>query len=68
MYSTLLRSRSTDEKTAVTEAFARDVVPMLVAGTVQAVTEATFPLDAAADAYALLGSDTTFGKVVLDLS
>lgn len=68
MMGTVLRSRSTDEKTAVTQAFARDVVPMLVAGTVQPVTEATFPLDAAADAYALLGSDTTFGKVVLDLS
>jgi len=68
MMGTVLRSRSIDEKTAVTAAFARDVVPMLVAGTVQPVTEATFPLDAAPDAYALLGSDTTFGKVVLDLS
>jgi len=68
LMGTVLRSRSTDEKTAVTEAFARDVVPMLGAGTVQPVTEATFPLEAAADAYALLGSDTTFGKVVLDLS
>ena len=68
MMGTVLRSRSIDEKTAVTAAFARDVVPLLVAGTVQPVTEATFPLDGAPDAYALLGSDTTFGKVVLDLS
>jgi len=68
MMGTVLRSRSIDEKTAVTSAFARDVVPLLVAGTVQPVTEATFPLDGAPDAYALLGSDTTFGKVVLDLS
>ena len=68
MMGTVLRSRSIDEKTAVTAAFARDVVPLLVAGTVQLVTEATFPLDGAPDAYALLGSDTTFGKVVLDLS
>jgi putative PIG3 family NAD(P)H quinone oxidoreductase len=68
MMGTVLRSRSTDEKTAATEAFARDVVPMLATGSVQPVTEATFPLDAAPDAYALLASDTTFGKVVLDLS
>lgn len=67
MMGTVLRSRSTEEKTAATVAFANDVVPLLAAGTVDPVVAATFPLDAAQDAYDLLASDTTFGKVVIDL-
>ena len=68
MMGTVLRSRSLEEKTAATIAFAGDVVPLLEAGTVDPVVAATFPLDAAADAYELLASDTTFGKVVIDLT
>jgi putative PIG3 family NAD(P)H quinone oxidoreductase len=68
MMGTVLRSRPLDEKTAATEAFARDVVPMLDAGTVAPVVAATYPLAEAAAAYELLASDATFGKVVLDLS
>jgi len=67
LMGTVLRSRSVEEKTAATVAFARDVVPLLDAGTVDPVVAATFPLDAAPDAYDLLASDTTFGKVVIDL-
>jgi putative PIG3 family NAD(P)H quinone oxidoreductase len=68
MMGTVLRSRSLDEKTAATDAFARDVVPMLEEGTVAPVLAATFPLADAPAAYELLASDTTFGKVVLDLT
>jgi putative PIG3 family NAD(P)H quinone oxidoreductase len=66
MMGTVLRSRPLDEKTAATEAFARDVVPMLEAGTVAPVVAATVPLDDTPEAYELLASDTTFGKVVID--
>jgi putative PIG3 family NAD(P)H quinone oxidoreductase len=64
---TVLRSRDHDEKAAATAAFARDVVPLLADGTVAPVIAATFPLADAPAAYELLGSDTTFGKVILDL-
>lgn len=67
MFGTVLRSRTVAEKTAATDAFARDVVPMLTSGTVAPVIAATFPLSEAPAAYALLASDTTFGKVVVDL-
>ena len=67
LFGTVLRSRPVDEKTAATEAFARDVLPMLESGVVTPVIGATFPLDDMQAAYDLLASDTTFGKVVLDL-
>lgn len=65
LVGTTLRGRSVEEKAAATDAFTRDVVPLLAAGTVGPVIEATFPLDRAEAAYAHLASDTTFGKVIL---
>jgi putative PIG3 family NAD(P)H quinone oxidoreductase len=63
---TVLRSRDDREKAEATSAFARDVVPLLARHTIGPVVDAVFPLDLAADAYDLLASDSTFGKVVLD--
>lgn len=68
LHGTVLRARSVEEKTAATEAFARDVVPLLADGTVVPVVARTFPLDDAAEAYDLLASDAVFGKIVLDVS
>lgn len=62
---TVLRARSIDEKGQAIEAFARDVVPMLAARTVEPVIEHVLPLERAAEAYDLLASNKTFGKVVL---
>ena len=67
IHGTVLRARSVEEKTAATEAFARDVVPLLADGTVAPVVARTFPLEDAAEAYDLLASDAVFGKIVLDL-
>jgi len=66
LIGTVLRGRDVAEKTAATDAFVRDVVPLLADGRIEPIVEATFPLDRADDAYALLESDTTFGKVILD--
>ena len=68
IHGTVLRARSVDEKTAATDAFARDVVPLLASGEIAPVLARTFPLDGAAEAYDLLASNTVFGKIVLDLS
>ncbi|MCU1458084.1 MAG: putative quinone oxidoreductase, family [Actinomycetia bacterium] len=65
LVGTTLRGRSVEEKAAATAAFTRDVVPLLAAGTVAPVIEATYPLAKAEDAYARLASDATFGKIVL---
>ena len=66
IYGTVLRARNAQEKAAATEAFVRDVVPMLADGRVAPVVDAVFPLDRAAEAYDLVKSDKTFGKVILD--
>jgi putative PIG3 family NAD(P)H quinone oxidoreductase len=63
---TVLRGRDVDEKAAATDAFVRDVMPLIAEHRVEPVVEATMRLADADAAYALLESDSTFGKVILD--
>jgi NADPH:quinone reductase-like Zn-dependent oxidoreductase len=63
---TVLRARNASEMAAATDAFVRDVVPLLAEGRVAPVVERVLPLDRAAEAYELVASDATFGKVILD--
>ena len=65
MHGTVLRSRPHHEKVEVARAFAREVVPWLADGTLAPVLDTTFPLERARDAYDLVGSNTTVGKVTL---
>lgn len=62
---TVLRTRSPEEKAAVTAAFARDVVPLLERGTVRAVVDRVFPLAEIGAAHRLMESNQTFGKLVV---
>jgi NADPH:quinone reductase-like Zn-dependent oxidoreductase len=64
---TVLRSRGLDEKIAVAEAFAREVLPLLVSGAVVATVDSVFPLNAIADAHRRMESNDTFGKVVIQI-
>ena len=66
IFGTVLRARDPHEKAAATAAFVRDVVPLLADRRVAPVVDAVFPLDRAAEAYELVKSDKTFGKVILD--
>ena len=66
MHGTVLRPRSIADKAAATAAFVEEVVPMLASDEVRPIVDRVFPLGDAADAYALVETDTTFGKVVLD--
>jgi putative PIG3 family NAD(P)H quinone oxidoreductase len=65
---TVLRARSLEEKIAITNAFSREVVPLLAAGTIQPVIDSVFTLDQIQQAHRRLESNETFGKVVLTLS
>ena len=65
---TVLRSRSVEEKRAVTAAFARDVVPRVESGELRATIDRVFPLAEIAAAHERLASNATFGKVVLDVA
>jgi putative PIG3 family NAD(P)H quinone oxidoreductase len=64
---TVIRSRSLQEKIAVTTAFATEVVPLLAEGTIQPVIDSVFPLEKVQDAHRRLESNETFGKVVLTI-
>jgi NADPH:quinone reductase-like Zn-dependent oxidoreductase len=66
IFGTVLRARNAEEKAAATAAFVRDVVPLLADGRIAPVVDAVFPLARAAEAYELVASDKTFGKVILD--
>jgi NADPH:quinone reductase len=62
---TVMRSRSVREKAAATEAFERDVVPLLESGKVRPIVDKVFPLERIGEAHALMESNATFGKIVL---
>jgi NADPH2:quinone reductase len=62
---TVLRSRSAEEKAAVTAAFQRDVLPLLQRAVVTPVIYRVLPLSRIREAHELLESNETFGKVVL---
>ena len=65
---TVLRSRSVEEKIAVTQAFAEEVVPLFASGTLRAAIDSEFPLEQIQAAHRRLESDKVFGKVVLRVS
>lgn len=60
---TVLRSRTLVERVAYTQAFVRDVVPLLASGRVRLPVAATYPLEEIATAHALLESNEVAGKV-----
>ena len=65
IHGTMLRGRTPEQKAAATDAFTRDVVPLLDTGAVVPVIARTFALDDAHEAYDLLAADAVFGKIVL---
>jgi NADPH2:quinone reductase len=64
---TSLRSRSNDEKTKVTRAFERNILPYFVSGAIKPIIEKVYPLEHAAAAHSLMEADQNIGKLVLDL-
>lgn len=68
VFGTVLRPRSIAEKAEATQAFARDVLPLLAAGLVRPNLDRKFALSDVREAYSYLASNKSFGKVVLELS
>ena len=62
---TVLRSRPLEEKAAVTQAFARHVLPLLADGRVVPVIDRVFAMDEIRDAHRRMESNESFGKIVL---
>jgi putative PIG3 family NAD(P)H quinone oxidoreductase len=64
---TVLRSRSLEEKIAVTRTFEREVVPLLARGTLRPVIDSVLPIEKVREAHERMASNANFGKIVLTL-
>jgi NADPH:quinone reductase-like Zn-dependent oxidoreductase len=62
---TVLRPRPLEEKIAATQAFARDVLPLVAASRVKPVVDAVLPAEAAREAHERMERNDSFGKLVL---
>jgi NADPH2:quinone reductase len=62
---TILRSRPNYEKALATRAFEREILPLVANGRIRPVVHARFQLDQIGEAYDLLNSNETFGKVLI---
>lgn len=62
---TTFRTRTEDERLALIEACARDVLPLLRDGRLKLPVDRIFPLDDIAQAHAYMATDQHFGKIVL---
>ncbi len=63
-----LRARSVAAKGQLMDALLQRVWPLIEAGTITPIIDTVVPIEKAADAHALIASDGTFGKVVLEIS
>jgi putative PIG3 family NAD(P)H quinone oxidoreductase len=64
---TVLRPRPLEEKIAATQAFAKDVLPLVAAGRVKPVVDAVLPAAKVREAHERMEKNETFGKLVLAL-
>lgn len=65
---TTLRSRPLEEKVAVTQRFAREVLPLFDNGTLHPVIDTRFSFADIARAHATMESNANTGKIVIDIS
>jgi len=65
---TLLRARPIEEKIAITQRFAQEVVPLFETGVVRPVVDRRFALDEAPDAHRYMESNANVGKILLDVN
>jgi NADPH2:quinone reductase len=62
-----LRTRTLEEKLAVTRAFATSVLPLLSSGKVKPIIERTYPLAELGAAHTVMSQNQNFGKLIVTL-
>lgn len=65
---TVLRARPLEEKVAVTQRFAREVLPWYADGTIRPVIDTRYPLDEVAAAHRHMEANANVGKILVDVS
>ena len=64
---TVLRSRASEEKQAISRRFAEEVLPLFTTGALRPVIDRRFPLDEVAAAHRYMEADANVGKLLLDI-
>jgi putative PIG3 family NAD(P)H quinone oxidoreductase len=64
---TVLRARPLEEKIAVTQTFAREVLPLFESGLVRPVIDRHFAFDEIAEAHLRMQANANVGKIVIDV-
>lgn len=64
---TVLRARPLEEKIAISQRFAAEVVPLFESGKLQPVIDCRFALSDIAKAHAHMGANANTGKIVIDI-
>jgi NADPH2:quinone reductase len=64
---TVLRARPLDEKIAITQRFAREMLPLLADQTLKPVIDSRFALDEIAAAHTYMASNANIGKIVIEI-
>ncbi|HVB74994.1 MAG TPA: NAD(P)H-quinone oxidoreductase [Ktedonobacteraceae bacterium] len=67
MRGVTLRTRTLEEKLAVTRRFASGVLPLLANGRVKPVIEQVYPLEQIVEAHRAMGENKNFGKLIVTL-
>jgi NADPH2:quinone reductase len=65
MRGVTMRTRTLEEKLAVTRRFATDVLPLIASGEVKPVIEQVYPLEEIAEAHREMEENRNFGKLVV---
>ena len=65
---TVLRSRPIEQKIAISQRFAAEVLPLFTAGALRPVIDRRFPFDEVAEAHRVMEADANVGKLLLDVS
>lgn len=65
---TVMKSRTAEEKQAMTERFRAAWLSSLASGAIQPMIDSTFPLARAADAHRRMEGPNVFGKIILEVS
>lgn len=68
LVGTVLRARPLDEKIAVSQRFAAEVVPLFESGALRPVIDRRYSLDAIAGAHAYMETNANVGKIVIDVA
>jgi len=68
LVGTVLRARPLEEKIAISQNFATQLVPRFEDGSLRPVIDSRYPLDRIAEAHATMESNANVGKIVIDVA